>query len=136
MAAQYSLPFVIGAATIFGPRSVEAYSEAALTNENILEIADRVEVVVDANLHAEFPEHFGSWLEIELEDGSVRREEVLDSIGTPANPMTMDDLIDKFDSLVAPIDPALRGRDIATAVEALNTAASIKTLLARFQSSS
>ena len=135
MAAQYSLPFVIGAATIFGPRSVEAYWDAALTNENILKIADQVDVVVDANLQAKFPDHFGSWLEIELKDGSVRRAEVLDSIGTPPNPMTMDDLIDKFDSLVAPIDHALRGGDVARAIELLNNAASIKALLARFQGS-
>jgi len=135
MAAQYSLPFVIGAATIFGPRSVEPYSDAELANKNILEIADQVDVVIDASLQAKFPDHFGSWIEIELRDGSVRRAEVLDSIGTPANPMTTDDLIDKFDSLIAPIDNVLHGGDVARAIKSLNNAASIKALFARFQGS-
>jgi 2-methylcitrate dehydratase PrpD len=135
MAAQYSLPFALGAATVFGPRSVDGYSEVALANKEILEIADRVDVVIDEKLQGRFPGHFGSWLEIEMNDGSSRRAEVLDSIGTPKNPMTRDALIDKFDSLVAPINPGLQGDGVARAIETLDDAASIQALLLRFRSS-
>jgi 2-methylcitrate dehydratase PrpD len=132
MAAQYSLPFALGAALIFGPRSVEGYEQAALCDDRILGIADRVEVVVDKSMQAKYPQHFGSWLEAELMDGSRHRVEVLDSIGTPANPMSMDALIDKFDSLVRPVNKNLQASDIAADIDSLDSAQSLQSLLARF----
>lgn len=133
MAAQYSLPFALGAATVYGPRSVDGYAADALADERVLAIADRVEVVADSDLQAQFPDHFGSWLEIELADGRVRRAEVLDSIGTPANPMDLDELIAKFDNLVAPVNADLKGADIALAVESLDCKESLRKLLSRFR---
>ena len=44
MAAQYSLPYVIGAASVFGPRSIDGYREEVLGDARVLAIADRVEV--------------------------------------------------------------------------------------------
>lgn len=132
MAAQYSLPFVLGAALIFGPRSVDAYAQAALHDERILAIADRVEVVVDASMQAKYPQHFGSWLEAELLDGSIYRVEVLDSVGTPANPMSMAALIEKFDSLVHPVNRNLRGSSIAADIQSLDGNRSLLSLLSNF----
>ncbi|MDH3619919.1 MAG: MmgE/PrpD family protein [Gammaproteobacteria bacterium] len=131
MAAQYSLPFVIGAATIHGPRSVDGYTESALSDDRILAIADKVDVVSDERLQEQFPGHFGSWLEIEMADGERRRVGVLDSIGTPANPMTLLDLERKFDSLVGPTGIGLSGADAITLLTALDDEKSLRTLLAK-----
>ncbi len=132
MAAQYSLPFALGAATVFGPRSVAGFTEAALTDRRILDIADRVDVVCDEQLQKRFPAHFGSWLEIELEDGPTRRSEVLDSIGTPANPASLDMLVKKFDELVAPVASHLSGERISQDVLTLRGAGSLRRLVSRF----
>lgn len=133
MAAQYSLPFALGAATVFGPRSIGGYEAGVLSDSRILAIADKVDVVADARLQRQFPDHFGSWLEIELTDGTRRRAEVLDSIGTPANPMTLAGLEQKFDSLVEPVRPGLRGADVSALIDSLDDAASLQRLLSRFQ---
>jgi 2-methylcitrate dehydratase PrpD len=132
MAAQYSLPFALGAALTFGPKSIDGYVEGALHDPRILKIADRVEVVSDDSMQARYPEHFGSWLEIELADGSKRRKEVIDSVGTPANPMTTASLIDKFDTLVSPVSDTLTGADVFRKIEALDSTDSIVQLMSPF----
>ena len=132
MAAQYSLPFALGAAMTFGPKSVDGYVASVLGDSRILKIADRVTVISDDSLQAQYPEHFGSWLEIELADGSKCREQVIDSVGTPANPVSSEDLIDKFDSLVAPVSDSLVGADVFARIGALDSGESIARLMAKF----
>lgn len=113
MAAQYSLPFTLGAALVFGPRSVEGFMGEALNDARTLALADRVEAELDPAMEAAFPAHFGSWLELQLADGSVRRAEVLDSLGTPVCPMDPAALAEKFDQLAGPTGAELRGADVA-----------------------
>jgi 2-methylcitrate dehydratase PrpD len=132
MAAQYSLPFALGAALLFGPRNIDAYADEHLANPQILAIADRVNVVADYAYEASYPEHFGSWLEIQFVTGESRRSDVLDSLGTPANPMSEADLVDKFDELVAPLNSGLSGEAVVQSIAALTDADSVDRLLAGF----
>jgi 2-methylcitrate dehydratase PrpD len=104
MAAQYSLPYVVGAALVAGPYNENAFADSNLGDEKILALADRVEAVEDAALEKKFPAHFGSWVEVTFKGGGSRRAEVLDSYGTPANPMTIDALTEKFSGLVRGVD--------------------------------
>lgn len=99
MAAQYSLPFTVGATLAFGPERFDAFESGNLADPRILTWADRVEVESDADLEASYPEHFGTEVAITFADGSERVERVLDSIGTPANPMTADTLRAKAKAL-------------------------------------
>ena len=101
MAAQYSLPFTLGAALYHGPSSVAGFMGDALKDSRTLAIADKVEAVADEDMQAAFPSHFGSWLELKTRDGRSRRSDVLDSRGTPANPMGREDLIAKFAGLTS-----------------------------------
>ncbi len=100
MAAQYSLPFALGASLIDGPYSIEVFKPERLGDSRILALADRVEAIPDAAMEKAFPAHFGSWVEVEFADGTKRRSDVLDSYGTPANPMAPEALRDKFAGLV------------------------------------
>ena len=105
MAAQYSLPFVLGAALVAGPHSEQVFADENLGETDVLEISDRVSVVVDEKLEKAFPAHFGSWVEVTFKDGQTRQKEVLDSYGTPANPMDKAALLKKFTGLVTGINP-------------------------------
>jgi 2-methylcitrate dehydratase PrpD len=109
MAAQYSLPFTLGAALVYGPESVDGFMEASLRDPRILAIADRVEAEACTVMQAAFPRHFGSWVELCLRSGEKRRAEVLDSVGTPTRPMTDEDLCRKFDRLVQPTGLGVTG---------------------------
>lgn len=107
MAAQYSLPYTLGASLVAGPGDYEVFAEDRLGDPAILDLADRVVAVEDAAMEAAFPQHFGSWVEITLRNGETRRKDVLDSYGTPANPMTTDAIREKFAGLVAAAAPDL-----------------------------
>lgn len=99
MAAQYSLPYAIGACLVDGPYSYESFAVDRLEDERIISIVDRVEAVEDEFLQSKFPKHFGSWVELVLAGGITRRCTVLDSYGTATNPMSVEAVIDKCNSL-------------------------------------
>ena len=104
MAAQYSLPYAMGASIVCGPGSYEGYEEERLADLRILALADRVDAVADSGMQAAFPAHFGSWVELATPDGTRRRADVLDSHGTPARPMAADALAEKIAGLLAALD--------------------------------
>ncbi len=131
MAAQYSLPFTLGAALYHGPSSVAGFMGEALEDPRTLAIADRVEAVADAGMQAAFPAHFGSWLELKVRNGETRRSDVLDSLGTPANPMDRADLIAKFDGLTVG-DNGISGEEVAKRLDDLAGLRLIDPLLTPF----
>ncbi len=100
MAAQYSLPYTVGATLAYGPERFDAFEAANLSDSRILAWADRVEVEADEALEASYPAHFGTEVEVAFLDGERRTERVLDSVGTPANPMDIERLRLKAHTLV------------------------------------
>ena len=131
MAAQYSLPFTLGAALYHGPSSVAGFMGDALNDSRTLAIADRVEAVADPEMQAAFPAHFGSWLELMACNGERRRSDVLDSLGTPANPMRREDLLVKFAGLTAG-ENAIKPGEVAVTLDNLRQLRLIDPLLAAF----
>jgi 2-methylcitrate dehydratase PrpD len=133
MAAQYSLPHALAAALLYGPRAVEGYGEAAMADPRVHLLADRVEAHTDPAMETAFPAHFGSTLALEIEGAPGRSLCVLDSLGTPARPMTEAALIGKFDQLVAPTGLALGGAELAARLATLAEAPSLEALVAPFR---
>ena len=133
MAAQYSLPFTLGAAMVFGPEAIEGFAEAALSDARVLDFADRVEALPDDDLEAAFPRHFGSWVEVERNDGEKRRAVVLDSLGTPAQPMTQAALTRKYTTLCDALPGLPTGQALWERVEAFASGAGADDLLDGFE---
>jgi len=106
MAAQYALPFTLATALFHGPRNTDGFSDAAQRDPAILALADKVDAHVDAEYAAAFPKHFGSGVAVTLTDGAVRTARVMDSVGTPAAPPSLDDLAAKYDDLTRPLSAA------------------------------
>ena len=120
MAAQYSLPYALGASIVCGPGHYEGYEGERLDDPRILALADRVEAVADDAMQAAFPAHFGSWVELARPDGTHRRAEVLDSRGTPARPLAAGSIADKVGGLLAATNHAPEVGDLADAVWSLD----------------
>jgi 2-methylcitrate dehydratase PrpD len=97
----------MGASLVAGPFAHAAYAADRLDDPAILELGDRVEAVPDEAMQKAFPKHYGSWVEITLKGGEKRRSDVLDSYGTPANPMDYEALQEKFEGLVRTAAPHL-----------------------------
>jgi 2-methylcitrate dehydratase PrpD len=132
MAAQYSLPFTLGAALHYGPRSVDGFMGQALADPRILAIADGVQSELSPEMEAAFPEHFGSWIELETASGERRRAEVLDSLGTPARPMTNEALCAKFDELTEPVGLGMSGAEVLDRLQGLESPLGVDELLSPF----
>jgi len=105
MAAQYSMPFIVGATLAYGPHRFDAYREDRLGDARILGVVDKVDGAADAEIEAQFPAHMGTAVAITLRDGSVRTARVMDSRGTPANPLSLEELTRKAQGLMRDVDP-------------------------------
>ncbi len=128
MAAQYSLPFVVGATLEFGPTRYDAFASENLDNASILHWADMVQIEYDEKLQEQYPAHFGTEVEVGFSDGSMRRERILDSRGTPARPFTSEQLREKAESLTAQCQPPLDLDLLQATIEDLPKANSIRVL--------
>ncbi|MBM3503134.1 MAG: MmgE/PrpD family protein [Alphaproteobacteria bacterium] len=132
MAAQYSLPYVVGAAMVAGPYTENAFAEGNLGNADILGVADKVEAIEDANLEKAFPAHFGSWVEVTFRGGRKAKAEVLDSYGTPANPMSIAALTEKFSGLVKGVNGSFPVERVVAAATDISTLDHVGTLVGHF----
>jgi len=136
MAAQYSLPFTLGAALVHGPASYDAFAEDRLGDPAVLALADRVQAQADARMQAAFPAHFGSWVELETEDGDRRRAEILDSYGTTTNPMPRSAVAEKCAGLAGGGLPGFDMTAFLDVVDGLDRAPGIAGLVDLFATSS
>ena len=134
MAAQYSLPFTIATSLINNPGEYESYTDKQFNDESILAICDIVDAEEDMELECAFPEHFGSWIEIVTKDGKSQRSKVIDSIGTPGNPMSLVDIETKISNLLSKVQFAPSVRDIGDAIENITEDGGIRRLVSLFSS--
>lgn len=107
MAAQYSLPFVVGATLVYGPHAYDSYREDKLGDSDILSLADLVECDADADIEACYPAQMGTAVEITRVDGTRRSATVMNSRGTAANPLSTEALYAKAEGLVREIEPRI-----------------------------
>ena len=95
VACQYSIPFSVAAAILYGRLGVDEFSEAARQDSKLQALIDRVQVSVDPELQELFPRSFSVRLEIHTKDGKV----LCTTAGTPWGPdapPTKDELFQKF----------------------------------------
>ena len=117
--AQYSIPFVIGAALRKGKVGPGEVSASMLKDRGILEMADKVELVADEDVEALQPGAFAGRVRMETSDGHGFETFVEHPKGDPENPFSEEELRSKFDELTVPVVGGERSRQIAAAVDEL-----------------
>ena len=110
--AQYSIPYVLGVAALYGrgallPLTVDRLHDAAASD-----FARRVRLVVDPVLDAKFPATAAARVILKTRTGTCERE-VLHPLGDPDNPMSRDQLQDKFAAVT-------RGTDVRAVTDGLD----------------
>lgn len=121
-----SLQYTLAEALAKGRIGKDAYAPASLKDPLILDLADRVEFVVDESLPG--PQQFKGVVRVELAGGRVLEAVEEHNRGSRANPMSADDLIAKFRENVSGVMPARRAERLADAVLALDEAADASVL--------
>ncbi len=97
--AQYSIPFLVGAAVTDGEVGPDQIMEERLSDPDITAIADRVEVLHSPELDKDFPKMAPCEVEIETTSGKFYRAKVTRPKGDPQNPLSDREFTDKFKRL-------------------------------------
>ena len=95
-AARFSLPYAVGAVLVWGKAGIEEFSDARIRDRDVLALCERTTYVVDDSLP--FPRSFPGWIFITLKDGRRLEARMDASRGSRENPMTDDDVLEKFEA--------------------------------------
>src|SRR5918998_243467 len=117
--AQFSLPWPIACALIDGVVGPEQVTGESLSDAAHLELASRVEVVVDAELERVFPEEALAWVEIETMGGSRARSGISAAPDDAGTLFPDRKRVKKFMDLTHPVLDSDRAKKLVSAIERL-----------------
>jgi len=128
MGAQYSIPYCAAVALTGDPRDPACFLVDAVKEPATRKLAAKVEIVVDPAVEAVYPAKFGASVKLTLADGSVRERTVLDCHGTPSDPCSHQEQVDKFRLLAGSRLPADAVSDLARLVNTVTSLSSVREL--------
>ncbi|KQT11195.1 MmgE/PrpD family protein [Ramlibacter sp. Leaf400] len=100
--AQFSIGFSVALALLKGRASVYDYRDEVLREPAVQDLLRRIEVVVDPQLDAGYPQRRGAWVEVTLGSGRELRATVPNARGEPEDPLTEREVREKFRTLAQP----------------------------------
>lgn len=127
--AQYSLPYGVAAALVFGRVGAEQVNAAAVRDPRVTRLLGAIVLQEDAEFSRHFPAERWARLRLTLADGRTLVSEPARARGNPENPLTDDELRDKYFALAGPVFGAERTARIAEAVATLARGGAVGPLL-------
>jgi len=134
MGAQYSIPYCAAVALLGDPRDPRSFLADAINDPTVRALAAKVEIVIDPAVEAVYPRQFGASVRLELSDGAVRERAVMECHGTPADPCSNQEHVDKFGWLAGGVLPANTVSELARLIDATPTLANARDLTAPLRS--
>ena len=101
--ADHSLPYCIAAALVDGHVLPSSFNDEKLKDQRIWDMLGKIKVVADPEIDAMFPAVKRAIVTITTTDGRSFTEQVDHAKGSPENPMTDEDIIDKFKANAADV---------------------------------
>jgi 2-methylcitrate dehydratase len=101
--ADHSLPYCTAVALVDGEVSAAQFTPERLADPALLDLVARTTVVEDPALTAGYPEGIPNRVRVTLTDGSVVETQVAYPPGHDKNPLTDEQLAEKFHGLVDPV---------------------------------
>ena len=98
--ADHSLPYCMAAAIVDKKITNESFSDEKLNDPRIYEVIDKIKGEPSQEFEKMFPAKQPSRVVVTTNDGRIFEEYLEYPKGDPREPMTMDDLKNKFNSLV------------------------------------
>jgi 2-methylcitrate dehydratase PrpD len=93
--AQMSLRYIVAAALLEGEVLPQQFADAKLSDPALTALAARIELEHDPALDKLYPARFPAWVAAE-DRGRWVRVDVMDPLGSPANPINAQGIIEKF----------------------------------------
>lgn len=95
-AAQYSIPYTVSAALVYGDLKPEHMMDQYLNHHQVTALARKIELRHAPDLEKMFPKKRPARVTIKTTDGKMYQEEVHLLKGDPENPLSWGELVDKF----------------------------------------
>jgi len=127
--AQYSIKYPVAAALVRGRIGVEEVSGPALSDPDILRLANMIEVTEDDEANSAFPKDRLARVCISLADGRKLESEMMKAAGDPEDPISDADLFAKFTNLAAPVLGETRAGHLLETCKGLWQAESVSELV-------
>jgi 2-methylcitrate dehydratase PrpD len=130
--AQYSLPFVIGAIIAYGELIPDHFTEEGLNDPEILRIADKVDLIYSPELDSFFPKSIPSEIEVKTTNGKVYSTRVNTPKGDPTNPLSQEEMLNKFRKLALKRIDSRASEKIINIIKNLDDLTSVEELFTIF----
>ncbi|MBQ3423610.1 MAG: MmgE/PrpD family protein [Clostridia bacterium] len=126
--AQFNIPWAVAVAMLDGQAFLPQFAQDRLADSRVISLAKRVTVVADDRYTARYPGEWCSSVRITLNDGSSFYREVCGAKGDPVNPLSREELRDKFNSLTGTQLPQEKKEAIADFISGLEERKDLKEL--------
>lgn len=115
--AQMNIGYAAAVTLLDGVALPQQFTAERLDADDVWQLLERTHVELDGAIDELPPtERFQTHLTLTLTDGSTVTASVIAPHGNPRDPVTNDEIVDKFDNLVKPVMPADRAAAIRRAV--------------------
>lgn len=98
--AQFSMAYVVAASIVDGKLDLDSFTDEAIKRPDVLQLTPKIKTVVDPDIERESPRYPPSAspgrVVIKTKDGKAYEKRVDYAKGNPKNPMTKQELRDKF----------------------------------------
>jgi 2-methylcitrate dehydratase PrpD len=115
--AQFSMPFGASVAILFGNAALDRYTLKNLQSQKVMDLMTRINCVEDPALDTQYPSKWPATAKIETHDGRQYSYKIEYPKGDPENPLSYEEIKDKFLSMVNPVLPIQQAKKIILLVE-------------------
>ena len=122
--------YVMAVTALRGKIDLASFEEAYLQSEQVRRLMAKVKVSASAELERYFPKYWPGRVTVKLAGGHEYSEEIIAPKGESENPMTRQDVEEKFLGLAAPLLGEEQSRVVIDEVQALDARNSLAPLLA------
>ena len=129
---QFSTYYSLALTALKGKNTPSVYTAEALADPAVRDFASRVHLKEDAELDKLFEGHRPARVELRTVSGKVHEEFVMDAKGSPGNPLSQDDVDEKFSSQVADVlggETCLKLLDVLRHIDTLDDVSALTRLL-------
>jgi len=128
MSARVSVPYCIAVAAVDRALTQAQFSPSRIDDKLVRQVLARTEVIADPTLDALYPEKFPARVTIRMDDGNSFQETVMLPKGDPGNPLSPQEIAEKFRTNSTGALPPAQAEQLLTAIRALPEAANTDRL--------
>jgi 2-methylcitrate dehydratase PrpD len=122
--------YVMAATAITGKMDLKSFDDRFLQSNEVKGLMGKVKVLGEIELDRYFPQSWPGRVRISLRDGSSHTQEIIIPKGEKENPMSVQEVEEKFLSLAAPVLGDSKARSVIREVQGLADRDSLSELLA------